>query len=81
MAQNESYNQSSGGNGGLYFILGAIVVVLGVILYVIMGGDATPVVSDAPDGASVTINNDAPDNGGSLNVTTEESAPEAPASE
>lgn len=80
MAQNESYNQSSGGNGGLYFILGAIVVVLGVILYVMLGGDTAPMTQGA-DGASVTINNDAPDNGGSLNVTTEESAPEAPASE
>ncbi|WP_321365232.1 hypothetical protein [uncultured Celeribacter sp.] len=80
MAQNESYNQSSG-NGGLYFILGAVVVVLGVILYVVMGGDATPMTTDTGEGASVTINNDAPDNGGSASVTTEEPAAEAPASE
>ncbi|WP_226552194.1 hypothetical protein [Celeribacter naphthalenivorans] len=79
MAQNESYNQSSG-NGGLYFILGAVVVVLGVILYVVMGGDTTPM-TETGDSASVTINNDAPDNGGSASVTTEEPAAEAPASE
>ena len=72
MTQQESYRveAAQSRNGGIYFTLGAIVVALGVVIYLMVGGDAEPLeTSQSP--ASVTITNDAPDNGASVSVTDE----------
>ncbi|OCX60426.1 hypothetical protein BFP70_17600 [Thioclava sp. SK-1] len=56
-------------DGGLYFILGAIVVALGVLIWMVMG---EPTGTASPDTSSVSITNqvDAPSN---------DAAPEEPA--
>ncbi|GAA3856565.1 hypothetical protein [Celeribacter arenosi] len=70
MTQQESYRVEAAHsrNGGIYFTLGAIVVALGVVVYLMAGGETEPrETSQSP--ASVTITNDAPDNGASVSVT------------
>lgn len=47
--------KSSGGTTGLAFILGAVVVVVGIVGYIVLGGD----VPDASNDAEITI--DLPD--------------------
>lgn len=58
-----------GGNGGIFFILGAIVVVLGVIVWFVSGG-GTPQTAGAPD---VNVNVE-----GSTAPAPAETAPAAP---
>lgn len=78
--ESKTYVRESGGNSGLYFILGAVVVVLGVILFFVLGGDDTVApTADAP--SSVSITNEAPEGGDAAAVTTEESTEAAPAEE
>lgn len=67
--QSEDYNRSANtphvverrGNGGIFFVLGAIVVALGVVVWLV-SGDGSSSVNDATPGtseSSITINNDA----------------------
>ncbi|SLN68132.1 hypothetical protein AQS8620_03197 [Aquimixticola soesokkakensis] len=73
---NETYVREGRSNGGLYFILGAVVVVLGVVVYLLVGNDSG-ISMPASDGGSVTINNnDAPTPSPDVSITNE--APAAP---
>lgn len=45
---------SSGGNGGLYFIVGGLVVVVGLLAYIFMGGSIGGI-SNSPSKVNVTI--------------------------
>lgn len=62
MPRDPAYDQrttvrTSSGNG-IYFVLGAIVVALGVIFFVVSGNDSGSV-TDQPATTSTTINNEA----------------------
>nr|WP_319248623.1 hypothetical protein [uncultured Celeribacter sp.] len=85
MTQQETYHETSSGNGGLFFALGAIMVALGVIIYLVIGG-VPHQETQSGETATITIQNEAPEGGASLSVTTDEapaetsgSAAEAPA--
>ncbi|AJE45175.1 hypothetical protein [Celeribacter indicus] len=77
MARNDSYSntpRSSSGNGGIYFVLGAIVVAIGVIIYLVAGGDAD-LTSGTEAPSSVNITNEAPDGADAgLTIDTDDGA-------
>lgn len=50
----------NGGNTGLAFILGGVVVVVGILAWVFLGGDAP----DGDGGADINIELEAPEGGG-----------------
>lgn len=45
----------SGGNGGLYFIVGGLVVVVGLLAFVFMGGSIGGIGGNRPAKVDVTI--------------------------
>ncbi|MGO4852055.1 hypothetical protein [Phaeovulum sp. W22_SRMD_FR3] len=67
--QSEDYNRPANaphvverrGNGGIFFVLGAIVVALGVVVWLVSGDSPSGVNGAAPETpqSSITINNDA----------------------
>ncbi|MCL7464190.1 hypothetical protein [Phaeovulum sp. NW3] len=72
-------------SGGIYFVLGAIVVALVVVIWLVMDSPAptgTPEATAPEAPASVTITNEAPDTGVVVTPSpepAEPAAPEAPA--
>jgi hypothetical protein len=66
--------ETSSGNGGMLFVLGAIVVALGIVLYFVLGGGALQTGSSGPSSStSVTVETPA--------APAAEPAPAAPAAE
>ncbi|MFP1643751.1 hypothetical protein [Pontitalea aquivivens] len=74
-------------SGGIYFVLGAIIVALIVVIWLVMDSpaptgtpEATAPEATAPEApASVTITNEAPDTGVVVSPSPEPAEPAAPA--